>query len=290
MRQITLAGDWHGYLPHARWVLEWSRERGIETVFQVGDFGLWEHERSGVDYLDGLQVAADEFNVDVYCLAGNHDNEKLALQLHAADFDGEGFVLLRPRVKFAARGHRWTWEGTRFIALGGAYSVDKQWRVQSEDWRTRKSREAHEKYGAAFHDFTETMWFPDEQLTDENVTTATDDDTPVDVMLTHDKPLRSAPGWNRKDLVECKPNQERIQRVVDELHPLLLAHGHLHYPYHDVIYDDTGVYGTYVIGIDADSSAMSGESNYDKNNSVAVLNLDGGLQSVTFQGDVKLEP
>jgi predicted phosphodiesterase len=277
MREITLAGDWHGYLPHATWVAKLSQSQGIKTIFQVGDFGLWEHDRSGVSYLDDLQKVTEKYDVEIYCLAGNHDNEKLAVQLHGHHFDADGFVVLRPSVKLALRGHRWTWEDTRFLALGGAYSVDKHWRVNSEQWKTRKSYEDNIKYGSKLVDYSGTLWFPDEELTDGNVVTAIGDGSRVDVMLTHDKPRNSKPRWNRKDFPECLANQDRIQRVVDAVRPTYLVHGHLHYPYRDVL----STTGTIVYGLDADYGAMTGEPNYDRDNSVAILTLDNGMKSIT---------
>jgi hypothetical protein len=284
MEQITLAGDWHGSTSHAAWVAQGSARRGIHKIFQVGDFGLWEHEPSGVKYLDDLEKLAVEHDLVIYCLGGNHDNEKLAFQLHGANFDADGFVLLRGHVRLAVRGHRWKWAGTTFLALGGAHSVDKEWRVASENFKTNRSRTEHEKYGKAFKDYTDTMWFPDEETTDENVVTAIGDGTPVHVMLTHDKPLRSTPDWNRKDLPKCHPNQERIQKVVDELHPELLVHGHLHHPYQQNLCSSCHGIDTQIVGLDADMDAMNGERGYDKDNSVAVLSLDGDLRTINFMG------
>jgi hypothetical protein len=285
MEDILLAGDWHGFTPHATWVLERAKALGIRRVFQLGDFGLWEHEHSGIEYLDDLDELTDQHDVDIYCLAGNHDNERLAVQLHAASLDADGFVVLRPRVKLALRGHRWTWEGTRFLALGGAYSVDKLYRTNREDEKTRRSRRESVQYGKPFRDFAGTLWFPDEELTHQNVLTAIGDGSHVDVMLTHDKPLRSTPSWNRKDLIECRPNQEKIQEVVNATRPRLLVHGHLHFPYDCAMRDNRGNFTTHVVGLDADAEAQKFERGYDPKNSIAVLTLDRGLKSLTVNGD-----
>lgn len=272
--QIMLAGDWHGFASHANWVLERAQRRGIDVVFQLGDFGLWEHEPSGIEYLDDVQRAAERCETTVYFLDGNHDNLKLALDNHR-EVDDEGFVVIRDRVRYSPRGHHWHWNGVHFLALGGAYSVDARWRRDQEAWKTANSKIAHDRYGKTFRDYTETLWFPDEEITDEDVTRAIGDGEPVDVLLTHDKPIRSVPGWNRKDLPECHPNQERIQRVVDELSPQLLVHGHLHFPYDHALRDPRGSdLDTYVVGLDADAEAMAGERGYRRENSVAVLHLE----------------
>lgn len=280
-----LAGDWHGFAPHADWVLRCAHASGIKRVFQVGDFGLWEHESAGIRYLDDLEEIASQDDITIYCLAGNHDNEKLTVQLHAANLDADGFVILRDHVKFALRGHRWTWEGTRFLALGGAYSVDKAWRVEKEIRMTAESHRGSIQYGKPLKSYTETLWFPDEELTHQNVITAIGDGSPVDVMLTHDKPLRSTPSWNRKDFPECVANQEKIQRVVDALEPTLLVHGHLHFPYDCAMRGQDGSFSTYVVGLDADNEAQRFERGYRRENSIAVLGLENGLKSITVNGD-----
>jgi hypothetical protein len=76
------------------------------------------------------------------------------------------------------------------------------------------------------------LWWPEEEITEEEVIAALDGE-PIDVLLCHDKPLRSSPDWNRKDFPECFPNQDKIQRVIEALEPARVFHGHLHYRYED---------------------------------------------------------
>src|SRR4051812_6589522 len=97
----------------------------------------------------------------------------------------------------------------RFVALGGAYSVDKQWRVNEE----RKRRAPG------------TLWFPEEEMTDTEFYRHLAGPSPVDVLLAHDKPRAANPDWNRKDLPECWPNQDRIQAAAVTLKSKLLVHG-----------------------------------------------------------------
>jgi hypothetical protein len=88
-------------------------------------------------------------------------------------------------------------------------------------------------------------------MTDDECDALLADDSPVDVLLTHDKPRGSDPDWNRKNLPECLPNQDRIQRVVRTLRPDLLLHGHLHYRYTDSVDRGDGA-TTRVEGLGAD--------------------------------------
>jgi predicted phosphodiesterase len=252
--KILLAGDTHGNTGHMKYLISTAKQKGCDRIFQLGDFGYWEHESSGVLYLDGVQKAAERARVTVYFLDGNHDKTSLLLEKYT-DTDEEGFILVRPRVRYARRGHVWEWAGKRFIAFGGAYSVDKQYRLDIEEARRKPAG---------------TLWFPEEEMTDKDMRDyLLAAPQTVDFIFAHDKPLMSNPGWNRKDIKECHPNQVRLQEAVDMLKPHLFAHGHLHYRYDDAI--DTPHGKTQVLGLDADP--WTAERFYRVENSWSVLEV-----------------
>ncbi|NUU21774.1 MAG: hypothetical protein HOV68_09705 [Streptomycetaceae bacterium] len=235
--RILLAGDTHGNIGHVRRVLDEAARRGIERVFQLGDFGYWEHEHSGVKFLDEAHRAARKHGVTLYFLDGNHDKSSLIHERYGDRPDEEGFLTVRGRVRYAPRGHVWEWDGVRFVACGGARSVDKDWRLKEEAKRRQKAarkeefRQAASRPPAEVPDFTGTLWFPEEEATDADVRAVVAAAGTADVLLTHDKPRATRPGTDRKDLDICHPNQNRVQRLVDALRPRLAAHGHLHHRY-----------------------------------------------------------
>lgn len=244
--KFVVAGDTHMSLRHCQYLIGEASKRKLDRIFVVGDFGYFEHLPYGAFFLDILNTYANVKNVLVYFLDGNHDKTSMILALYS-DFssqDTEGFLKVRPYIRYARRGHRWSWDGCRFIALGGAYSIDKSVRLFSE-----------KKHGEA----PGTSWFPEEEMTDEDMDLILKDTEPVDVMLAHDKPRCSDPGWHRREILECGPNQDRLQRAVEVLDPRLYVHGHLHWPYiqqvqHSVVgQDGPGVMR--VIGLDCDSDA-----------------------------------
>lgn len=225
--RILLAGDTHGYIGHCQYLIRTALAKECDLVFILGDFGYWEHQTTGVKFLDQLNEYASSLGMTVYFLDGNHDKTSLLMEKYGDFRNEEGFVIVRPDVLYAPRGHRWAWDHVRFIALGGAYSVDKDWRLQEEELYPGK-------YGGA-----ETLWFPEEEMTDEDMDLFLEDTTKVDIVLAHDKPRASNPKWNRKDYLECLPNQDRLQRAVRVLQPKSFFHGHLHFFYTDEIW-----YGT----------------------------------------------
>lgn len=248
--RILLAGDTHGNTDHCQYLIRTALAKDCTCIFILGDAGYWEHQPAGVKFLDQLNKYAAALDVEVYFLDGNHDKTSLLMEKYGHMRDDEGFVFVRANVLYAPRGHRWTWEGVRFIALGGAYSIDRDWRVEQEILIGPKA--------------AGTLWFPEEEMTDEDMDRFLEDATPVDIMLAHDKPTGSNPRWNRKDILECRPNQDRLQLAVRTLQPKSYFHGHLHYFYTDEIQYSTvadgAVSSTKVMGLLPDPEA--GDSYY----------------------------
>src|SRR5437868_5506162 len=102
---ILLCGDVHGAADEVEYCLRRAHDEACQALFFLGDFGYWEHERSGVDYLDEVEVLAASHDLPVYFLDGNHDKVSL-LRASYPDTDGEGFVVVRPHVRYAPRAHR----------------------------------------------------------------------------------------------------------------------------------------------------------------------------------------
>lgn len=255
MGNVLIVGDLHGNTEHALKLVRVAAHRDCAKLFAVGDFGAWEHTPAGRRYFDVVNKAAKKAGITVYFLDGNHDKTSLLHELYDEQRDDEGFLICRKHLRYAPRGHRWTWEGTTFAAFGGARSTDKGRRLV---WEARKAAQLDKRrrYGSSRSpDTAGTLWFPEEEMTDgELAELLAADSSPVDVLLTHDKPRASQPKWNRKDKPECYPNQDRIQTVVRTLRPDLLFHGHLHVRYTDTIAAGDGDW-TRVEGLACDPDA-----------------------------------
>ncbi|WP_067531341.1 metallophosphoesterase family protein [Nocardia crassostreae] len=257
MGNVLIVGDFHGNTSHALAMVRVAARENCARMFSAGDFGAWEHTPSGRRYFDVVNRAAKKAGVTAYFLDGNHDKSSLLHELYDERRDDEGFLLCRKFVRYAPRGHRWTWEGTDFAAFGGARSTDKGWRLAREA-RKEEQAERRRRYGSARRPSTAgTLWFPEEEMTDEELDALLiADSSPVDVLLTHDKPRATEPKVNRKDRPECFPNQDRVQLLVETLQPSLHFHGHLHYRYTETIACG-GDRWTRVEGLAADPEASS---------------------------------
>jgi len=144
--------------------------------------------------------------VDWYWLDGNHENFD-ALE-EAVDTTAAAPQQMLARLWYLPRGCTWTWDGCRFMALGGAYSIDKEYRKQG------------------------TSWWPQELLTREQVEMAMDRG-PVDVLLTHDAPDGTCPivnGTYKGDHIS-RGNRKAVSAVMEAVAPRLLVHGHYHHRY-----------------------------------------------------------
>jgi len=245
---VLAAGDIHGDTRHARYLSDVAVDQDVDGIVQLGDFGFWEHHPDGVPFLDLCAKLAEKTGKPWWWIDGNHEAHTTLRSVYGPDGPRhkptpEGFWEIRPGVFYIPRGNRWTWNGVRLMGLGGAYSVDKDWRLDGFGKRVRQAQEQNRFRKAAGRPEKDVweqvkkyqLWWVEEELTDAEIEVALADPEPIDVLLTHDKPIAANPRWNRKTFPECMPNQQKIQTVVYTLHPKLLLHGHLHYRYTDVI-------------------------------------------------------
>jgi predicted phosphodiesterase len=284
--KILVAGDCHGSIAQIMYLIQIARNQECEKIFVLGDFGAWEHMPDGVAFFNGCNTFATESGIPIYWLRGNHDKSSLVEQMYQ-DRDEEGFILCRPGLKYAPDGLRWTWGGVRFLSFGGAYSVDKDWRLAQEAKLTQKIHRVEGYRRAAGRppktepelSFSGWLWFPEEEASDCDVEHILSDPTGIDILLTHDKPVSSSPGWNRKHLPECQPNAQRVQKIITHLYPALNLHGHLHYRYTDHILTGSRVQErTYcsVEGLQADPAAAGHLPGYQLKDSWLVLEVCDG--------------
>lgn len=255
VKKVLFGGDTHGDIVQVRYLVQAARKANADALFVLGDFGIWNHVDDGrfVSLVSELSLTHE---IPVFFLPGNHENYDLLFQWEAElSRDADGFVVIAPGVGYSPRGHRWTWRGVRFMSLGGAYSIDKRYRVDQDLENLRKA----ELFDAMqlplkprqrnLLKTRQDTWWRQEEISQEELDFALRPGD-VDILLTHDKPRASDPGWNRKDLEECWENQQAIQEVVDEKEPAILLHGHLHYAYGQLLVNKTR--STMVRGLDCD--------------------------------------
>lgn len=206
--KIFMLGDLHGDAGWVKFAYRHAVQFECDVIMQLGDFGYWEHQPGGAEYLDFCQMKAEETGIDFWWIDGNHENFDW---LYDYPLDNHGRRPIRPNVIHVPRGHTWEWDGIKFLAFGGSYSVDR-WRRElgfsywEQEMPTIRDVEAARAVGK------------------------------VDVMITHDVPDGTdlapllGPSWkvHADKPIECGETRRRIREVWDVAQPHWLFHGHYH--------------------------------------------------------------
>lgn len=171
---IYITGDVHGDFSDLQPWCRSMKPRESDTIVLLGDTAL--------NYFGGerdvaRKKCADELGPKLFCIHGNHEmrpTEENGYEL--TEWHG-GKVWLEPKFPnliFAKDGELYDFGGKKAIVLGGAYSVDKDWRIA---------------YGY--------RWFPDEQPSEEIKKFAekrlTAEDWKVDLVFSHTCPYKYRP-------------------------------------------------------------------------------------------------
>lgn len=246
-QRILLCGDLHANTAAAVAVIDHADALGADLILQAGDFGYWSRDRQGRSFLQKVAVRLERHNLELWWVDGNHEDlerlSTLPLQVDGTRWLRDVHGELSPTIRHLPRAHRWRWGETRWLAVGGAVSVDRDMRRPGVDW------------------------FPQEELTDAEAD-AVIADGPADVVVAHDAPLgvpflrqwlrQDLPAWRRDSpwpvgrLIRSDEHQRRIRRVVEGVEARVVIHGHHHVRYDDVLKAAHGEVQVHGLGMDTD--------------------------------------
>jgi predicted phosphodiesterase len=130
MTRILLVGDSHGNLNFMNHVLKIAQMRNADRVIQLGDFGVWPGP-AGKEYLDGVEQACKALGIDLWVIPGNHDDWN---QIEALESPW-----IRPRIRIMGKVNFFTEEGISFLCVGGAVSIDRQYRTPNKSWWSQEA-------------------------------------------------------------------------------------------------------------------------------------------------------
>ena len=129
---IVYTGDIHGDITKIENYITTRRQHGLEdpnAIVILGDVGLNYY----LDYRDeALKRKLDNLDVDILCLHGNHEARPETIDSYVLDVYNNGEVMIEtrfPHLKFLEDGEVYDLDGRRTLAIGGAYSVDKYYRL-----------------------------------------------------------------------------------------------------------------------------------------------------------------
>jgi hypothetical protein len=230
--RVAFAGDWHQNTDYAQRSIRHAARRGADVILHLGDFG---YNFTG-PFLAGVTAALDEAGIHLLFVDGNHEN---FTRLYRYPILENGLRKLTDRVWHLPRGFRWEWSAVHFLALGGAHSVDRPYRVPG------------------------VSWWPEETIGSGDVAKAVEGGF-ADVLVSHDCPAgvvipgiddrTSPPPFPPLEILRSDEHRQRLRGVVDVVQPSAVWHGHYHMQHETVA--DFGYGPVAVNGLDCDEAPI----------------------------------
>ena len=169
---VYITGDIHGCTNR---IVEFAHSMQLtedDVIIILGDVGL-NYYQDPRDYIRKDDLA--RLKPTIFCIHGNHECRPQHISSYQLTPWNGGSVWVErdyPNILFAKDGDIYTIDGVRYLVIGGAYSVDKFYRLA-----------------------TKMNWFDDEQPSDEikaYVEQQIQNNT-IDVVLSHTCPIRYEP-------------------------------------------------------------------------------------------------
>ena len=215
---VYFHGDIHG---HTEALLSNLRRFSVQpgdTVVLLGDVGLNYHIDNSNDKMKKAQL--EKTGVNFLCVHGNHERRPGTIPSYREKVWRGGKVYAEndyPHLYFAEDGEIFDLEGYKAVALGGAYSVDKYYRLAA-GW----------------------SWFSDEQPTGEIKEYAekklSDEGWKVDIVLSHTCPSKYIPVEsfipNIDQSTVDRSTEEWLDMIEDRLNYKTWYCGHWHIDKH----------------------------------------------------------
>lgn len=201
IKHLYVTGDTHGsVMPRLSHINSPPEETAVIVLGDVG-FNFWLNKTD-----KHLKQAVQDSGFTVYCVRGNHEErpENIEGMIKFANEEIYGPVYLQPQypnIKYLIDGQVYNFNGNRTLVIGGAYSVDKWYRLsrkRSNGW---------------------SGWFKDEQLTEEEMQNISDfcKGQSFDLVLSHTCPY----SWMPTDLflngIDQNSVDNSMERWLDEL-------------------------------------------------------------------------
>lgn len=246
--KVCAVGDTHANMQWiCNMVIPYAQAQGCGKIMQLGDFGLIWRGAQRDNNLRKLNKRLDLAGIDLHFLPGNHEDHDL-LDCYRTTEGPEGHLQVTPRIFYTGRVSKWEWAGRKIGAVGGAVSIDRDW------------RQSHERASG------QKVWWKEEVLSSEEAEQAHMLGT-LDVLFTHDAPAEFPETWLKPDL-ESEINRQRMSSIGRATVPKMWFHGHLHCP---ITYPFRHENGTCEVhGLDCDGSTMQ--------QGVAILDLTGDIK------------
>jgi len=229
--RIAFAGDWHANANWAVSAIGYARDHEADIILHLGDYGYDFRSK----FRNDVEQALVDADMALWFIDGNHENFNWLYQQPTID---DGRRRISDHVWHLPRGYQWNWGGVQFMSVGGAYSVDRKWRVLHKSW-----------------------WL-EEVLTDEQIEAACAGEK-TDILISHDCPSGvHIPGvdddgpsmWPPLEILRANEHRVQLRKIVDAIKPSEIWHGHYHRRYDALA--DFGYGRVEVHGLDMDATNL----------------------------------
>ena len=220
---IYIMGDIHGNTNPILIMIDELKLTKTDTIVLLGDVGL--NFYGNYDDIR-LKKQLNDKQVPILCIHGNHEKRPETIASYK-EYQWHGGVVYKepnfPSLNFAKDGEVYDFNGKSAIAIGGAYSVDKEYRLKNG-----------------------YPWWPDEQPSNEIKKRVEDKlssiNWTVDYIFSHTCPLSFMP-YEMIQIFEDddKSTEEWLQKIENKLSYKKWFFGHYHMNYsgekYECLYD-----------------------------------------------------
>lgn len=210
---IYITGDTHRDFDRIRYFCDQNNTTKHDIMIILGDAGI-NYYLLGMD--NNLKAELNMLPITLFCIHGNHEERPFNIPSYQEQQWHGATVYIEPdypNLIFAKDGEIYDFEGQKYIAIGGAYSVDKDIR-QLRGWHWFESEQPSEEMKAfVIQQLEKVHW-------------------QVDGVLSHTVPIDYEPTWAfLSDLDQSKVDQSTekwLGEIEKKLHYKYWYAGHFH--------------------------------------------------------------
>ena len=140
---VYLTGDTHGNFDRIKRFCELNNTTKDDVLIILGDAGI-NYYLNKRDYK--LKQELQNLPITFFCIHGNHEERPENINTYKLNVFFDSLVYQEPEfpnLKFAVDGLIYTIQGKECLVLGGAYSVDKWYRLQ-KGWQWFDSEQIYD--------------------------------------------------------------------------------------------------------------------------------------------------
>ena len=198
---VYLTGDIHGDPERVVQFCLSMKPRRTDTIILLGDVAA---NYTGGHRDEWVKQTFEKLKINILCIHGNHEMRPSTIESYKLKEWCGGMVWHEesyPHLLFAKDGEIYTIEGKSYLAIGGAYSVDKSYRLERN-------------YG----------WWADEQPSEEIkhfVESQIDKVKRVDYVLSHTCPFKYEPREAFLNFIDQSTVDDSTERWLDKIEETL---------------------------------------------------------------------